>query len=33
LRNEAQSCYALCKSLGKGDIHRLDEDGDGQVCK
>ncbi len=31
---EAQACYDYCKSLGHGDIHRLDgSDGDGIVCE
>ncbi|MBN1168053.1 MAG: MBL fold metallo-hydrolase [Methanospirillaceae archaeon] len=27
-----QQCYDYCKSLGKGDIHSLDENEDGIVC-
>ena len=29
----AQRCYDYCVSLGAGDIHRLDGDGDGRVCE
>jgi len=29
----AQACYEYCVSLGKGDIHRLDGDGDGRACE
>lgn len=29
----AQACYSYCVSLGKGDIHNLDSDGDGDVCE
>jgi len=29
----AQSCYEYCISQGKGDIHRLDGDSDGQACE
>jgi len=29
----AQACYNLCLSLGKGDVHKLDRDGDGKVCE
>jgi hypothetical protein len=29
----AQACYEYCKSLGCGDIHRLDRDGDGIACE
>jgi hypothetical protein len=31
--SEAQSCYEYCKSEGYGDIHGLDEDGDGIACE
>ncbi|MEJ2563734.1 MAG: thermonuclease family protein [Anaerolineales bacterium] len=30
---QAQACYNYCKSLGKGDIHRLDGDHDGSACE
>ena len=31
---EAQACYDYCKSLGRGDVHRLDgRDNDGIVCE
>jgi micrococcal nuclease len=30
---EAQVCYEYCKSLGRGDIHRLDGDNDGVACE
>jgi len=30
---EAQACYEYCKSLGRGDIHRLDRDKDGLACE
>jgi len=30
---EAQACYEYCKSLGRGDIHRLDRDDDGIACE
>ena len=30
---EAQACYEHCKSLGRGDIHRLDRDNDGIACE
>ncbi len=29
----AQACFAWCKSLSAGDIHRLDSDGDGVACE
>lgn len=29
----AQACYNYCRSLGKGDIHRLDRDKDGVACE
>lgn len=29
----AQSCFDYCKSLGKGDVHRLDADNDGLACE
>ena len=33
-QSEAQECYNYCKSLGLGDIHRLDgSDNDGRVCE
>ena len=30
---EAQACYEYCKSLGRGDVHRLDGDNDGIACE
>jgi len=30
---EAQACYEYCKSLGRGDVHRLDGDKDGIACE
>ena len=30
---EAQTCFEYCVSVGAGDIHRLDGDGDGFVCE
>ncbi len=32
-RPDARACYDHCMSLGRGDIHRLDLDGDGEVCE
>jgi len=32
-RSQAQACYDHCQSLGLGDIHRLDTNGDGKVCE
>ena len=29
----AQACFDYCRSVGAGDIHRLDQDGDGSVCE
>ena len=29
----AQACYDYCKSLGLGDIFRLDGDGNGRACE
>ena len=29
----AQTCYDHCQSLGLGDIHGLDTNGDGKVCE
>jgi hypothetical protein len=29
----AQACYDYCVSQGRGDIHRLDNDGDGDACE
>jgi len=29
----AQLCYNYCRSLGHGDIHKLDRDGDGLACE
>lgn len=30
---QAQACLDYCIGLGKGDINRLDQDGDGDACK
>ena len=30
---QAQQCYDYCKSLGRGDIHKLDRDKDGGACE
>jgi micrococcal nuclease len=30
---QAQACYNYCKSLGRGDVHRLDGDNDGSACE
>jgi len=30
---DAYDCYNYCKSLGKGDVHKLDRDGDGWMCE
>lgn len=32
-QSQAQACYQFCKSLGLGDLHRLDSDHDGLVCE
>jgi hypothetical protein len=29
----AQACYDWCVSLGAGDVHQLDSDGDGEACE
>jgi len=29
----AQACFEYCKSIGRGDIHRLDGDSDGVACE
>lgn len=31
--SSAQSCYDYCVSVGAGDIHGLDKDGDGDACE
>jgi hypothetical protein len=31
--NTAQACFNYCRSLGVGDIHRLDRDNDGSACE
>lgn len=31
--SQAQSCYDTCVAQGRGDIHRLDSDGDGIACE
>lgn len=30
---EAQACYSYCASQGMGDIHKLDENNDGNACE
>ncbi|MGZ8892990.1 MAG: hypothetical protein ACXW1R_08710 [Halobacteriota archaeon] len=30
---QAQACHNYCKSLGKGDVFRLDGDNDGSACE
>lgn len=32
-QTQAQQVYDYCKSLGKGDINRLDADGNGKACE
>jgi hypothetical protein len=32
-RRKAQSCYDYCLSKGVGDIHELDDDGNGAACE
>ncbi|MEF3274624.1 MAG: thermonuclease family protein [Chloroflexus sp.] len=32
-QREAQACFEYCRAQGKGDVHRLDRDGDGKVCE
>jgi hypothetical protein len=32
-QSRAQACYNWCVSLGRGDIHRLDSDGNGLACE
>lgn len=31
-KREAQACYDHCRSIGRGDIHDLDRDDDGEAC-
>jgi cytoskeletal protein RodZ len=31
--SQAQACYDFCVSQGAGDIHKLDQDGDGDACE
>lgn len=31
--HQAQSCFNYCISIGRGDIHKLDQDNDGLVCE
>ncbi len=33
LGRNAQACFDYCKSIGRGDVHNLDRDGDGFVCE
>jgi hypothetical protein len=30
---QAQACFDFCVSQGAGDIHKLDQDGDGDACE
>lgn len=30
---QAQGCFQYCVSVGQGDVHLLDENGDGLVCE
>jgi hypothetical protein len=30
---QAQRCCDYCRSIGRGDIHRLDRDSDGLACE
>jgi hypothetical protein len=30
---QAQACYNKCLAAGVGDIHRIDQEGDGQACE
>lgn len=32
-RAQAQSCYNYCRSQGRGDVHKLDRDNDGDACE
>lgn len=32
-QSSAQACYNYCKSIGAGDIHKLDRDNDGSACE
>jgi hypothetical protein len=32
-QEQAQGMYDICLSFEKGDVHRLDNDGDGEVCE
>jgi hypothetical protein len=32
-KSSAQACYEYCASIGRGDIHRLDGNGDGDACE
>ncbi len=31
--SQAQACFESCRAAGAGDIHKLDEDNDGNVCE
>ena len=31
--SQAQACFDFCVSQGKGDVHHLDSDGDGDACE
>jgi hypothetical protein len=30
---QAQTCFEYCVSLGRGDIHKLDQNNDGEACE
>ena len=32
-QSKAQECFDFCSEQGFGDVHRLDNDGDGIVCE
>lgn len=32
-QGEAQSCFDYCRSVGRGDVHGLDNDGNGLACE
>jgi hypothetical protein len=32
-QDKAQSCFEYCISLGKGDVHKLDSNKDGNACE
>jgi len=32
-REEMTACFEYCMSIGAGDVHKLDQDGDGAFCE